>query len=167
MNHKIIRLGRRIFGTAMRLAVLPSVFEVRLAAAPAAGQSPIEYCRSVGTDDVLRPPPPALAEALRRAFGVTGTYALETSFYRCDRGAVMLCTVGANLVCGKANTSTSLPAANGWCRENPNSDFIPLAVTGHDTIYEWICEGAKAVPGRKSSTVDDRGFISENWKKLP
>jgi hypothetical protein len=151
----------------LSVAIMPLVFDVRLAAEPAADRAPVEYCRSIGTDDTLRPPPPELAQALRRAFGVAGAYARETSFYRCDRGAVMLCTVGANLVCGKANTSTRLPAANVWCRENPNSDFIPLAVTGHDTIYEWICDGAKAVPKRKSSTVDERGFISENWKKLP
>ncbi|MGC2050146.1 MAG: hypothetical protein WA636_01490, partial [Methylovirgula sp.] len=72
---------------------------------------------------------------------------------------VLLCTIGANLPCGKANTSTELPGVNDWCRQNPNSDFIPMAVTGHDTIYEWHCAGTVAKPGKKIGAVGARGFF--------
>jgi hypothetical protein len=79
----------------------------------------------------------------------------------------MLCNVGANIPCGKANTSTDLPGAKDWCRKNPDSDFIPMAATGHDTIYEWRCERGKAVIARKFHAVDDRGFVADAWMRLP
>lgn len=139
----------------------------QLAAAPAANQSPADYCRMVGTDDELRKPPASLADALHRLFNVSGPEALQSSYYRCMGAAVMLCNVGANIPCGKANTSTDLPGARDWCRGNPNSDFIPMAATGHDTIYEWRCAGGKPVIARKFHNVDDRGFVADAWMPLP
>jgi hypothetical protein len=145
-------------------ALMPAV--PQLAAAPAANQSPVDYCRTVGNDDALRKPPASLAEALHSLFKVSGPEALQSSYYRCMGGAVMLCNVGANIPCGKANTSTNLPGAREWCRKNPNSDFIPMAATGHDTIYEWSCKDGKPVT-RKFHNVDDRGFVADAWMKLP
>lgn len=137
----------------------------QLAAAPAADESPADYCRRVGVDDEVRAAPPALEAALRRAFNVNGAEALQTSFFRCAHGRVMLCTVGANLVCDKANMSKELSGASDWCREHQNARDIPMAATGHDTIYEWRCAGTKAVAGRRVLKVD-RGFIAENWKSM-
>ncbi len=57
----------------------------------------------------------------------------------------MACTVGANLNCGKADTRRDLPGATAWCRENPDSDFIPMFATGHETIYDWRCTKGQAV----------------------
>jgi hypothetical protein len=131
-----------------------------------ADTAPRRYCARVGNDDTLRPAPPALASAIRRLFHIGGKYALETTQYRCAGGKVLLCTIGANLPCGKANTNTDLPGTNDWCRQNPNSDFIPMFVTGHDTIYEWHCEGDIAKPGRRIGSGDRRGFFEEYWKAL-
>ena len=58
----------------------------------------------------------------------------------------MVCTVGANLPCGKANTYCD-PSAGvvQWCRDNPDASVVPAVATGHDTIYEWRCQGGRAV----------------------
>jgi hypothetical protein len=154
------------FGAAVTIAALtPAV--PQLLAAPAPNQSPADYCHMAGNDDALRKPPASLADALHRLFDIDGREALKTSYYRCMGGTVMLCNVGANIPCGKANKSKDLPGARDWCRENPNSDFIPMAATGHDTIYEWRCDGRKAVIARQFHEVDERGFVADAWMRLP
>ncbi len=136
------------------------------AASPKAAETPRRYCARVVNDDQLRPAVAALAAPLQHIFGIDGKYALETSYYRCAGGHVMLCTVGANLPCGKANLSKDMPPADAWCRSNPGSDFIPMYVTGHDTAYVWRCVGGKAAPGEMSGGLDARGFFADNWKAL-
>jgi hypothetical protein len=86
--------------------------------------------------------------------------------YRCYQGTVMGCVVGANLNCGKANISTSSRGGDEFCRANPNAQNIPMAATGHDTVYSWRCAGTQAVPVKRFSPVDDRGFEIMNWKVL-
>ena len=78
----------------------------------------------------------------------------------------MACTVGANLNCGKADMRRALPGAAAYCRENPDSTFIPMFATGHDTIYDWRCAGGKAVAGKMLLSVDPQGFVAGNWKPL-
>ena len=134
--------------------------------ASTAVQNPRHYCAQVGNDDQPRPAPPALAAAIQRLFGISGKYALETTSYRCAGGHLMLCAVGANLPCGKADLAATLPAATEWCRTNPNSDFIPMVVTGHDTAYAWRCVGSIAKSGDKIGPIDARGFFSDNWMEL-
>jgi hypothetical protein len=36
----------------------------------------------------------------------------------------------------------------------------------HDTIYSWECAGNKARISGQTLTVDPRGFIAENWKRI-
>jgi hypothetical protein len=76
------------------------------------------------------------------------------------------CNYGANLVCGKANVSREPAGATAFCKENPGSDSVPMAATGHDTIYSWECAGNKARISGQTLTVDPRGFIAENWKRI-
>jgi hypothetical protein len=149
-----------------RLVLLLWIMGAPHFSASAAGQSPRQYCAQVGNDDQPRPAPPSLAVSIQHLFGISGKYALETTSYRCASGHVMLCTVGANLSCGNADLATTLPPASEWCRTNPNSDFIPMAVTGHDTAYVWRCVGGVAKPGEKIGPIDARGFFSDNWKEL-
>ncbi len=136
------------------------------AAAPAEHESPRAYCSRIGTDDTLRLPTPSLAPAIRRLFGLSGADVLKSSYYRCAGGAVLVCSVGANLPCGKANSSKTLPAAAQWCATHANSDFIPMYVTGHDTLYSWRCAGASAAAGAPIGKLDARGFFPDYWKKL-
>ncbi len=135
-------------------------------AAPARHETPRAYCARVENDDELRAPLRSLGSAIQRLFKIDRNYALKTTYYRCADGDVLLCNVGANLPCGKANTSEVLPAATQWCEAHENSDFIPMAVTGHDTIYNWRCIGRIARPGDPVGKIDARGFFVEYWKKL-
>ncbi len=134
-------------------------------AAPARHEAPQHYCSRIGNDDALRTPPSSFAPVLHRLFGIDGKYALATSYYRCAGGDLLVCTVGANLPCGKADTNKNLPAATRWCATHDNSDFIPMAVTGHDTPYAWRCAGGTAVAGAPTGKLDARGFFAENWKR--
>lgn len=127
-------------------------------------------CAKIGNDDKAKPIPAALVAQARQIFGFSketpNAFIRNGTSYRCMGGKAWLCNVGANLVCGKANASKSLPGAAAFCKDNPGSDMIPMAATGHDTIYEWKCVGPNAQIVRQIVAVDPRGFIAENWKPL-
>ena len=113
----------------------------------------------------VAPTPPGLQAKVATAFGIAPE-AARNSVLRCSGTTLMACTVGANLNCGKADMRRFLPGATAYCRDNPDSDFIPMFATGHDTIYEWRCTGGKAIAGKMLLTVDPQGFVAENWKPL-
>ncbi len=111
--------------------------------------------------------PADLADAVSKALEVPAADLHGAAYVRCVGPVLMGCYVGANLVCDKADTSRSLPGATAWCHDNPGSKFIPMAATGHATIYNWSCRGHRAVPGKAVVTVDPQGYIADNWKKIP
>jgi hypothetical protein len=110
--------------------------------------------------------PPDLAPAVAAAFNIDKDAAPNTAFVRCVGARLIGCYVGANLDCDKANARRVLPGATAWCRGNPGATNIPMAATGHDTIYEWSCKGRHAVAGRRVMKVDPRGYIADNWKEI-
>jgi hypothetical protein len=134
----------------------------------APGQDPTKFCASVVSDDQVRPIPPELVPQSRRLFylrPVDPGQVQRSTVYRCMDGAAWLCSYGANLVCAKADISRTSTGAQRYCRENPGSEVVPMVATGHATIYSWECIGNK--PRIKSSvTVDSRGFIANQWKRL-
>lgn len=139
-------------------------------AAPAHAEAPSAACERVGTDDTTRPIPEELVPAVNAAFGMRLPVreAVASTVFRCAGGHVMVCTVGANLPCGKANTSRAPNAGMAqWCHDDPDAAFIPAAATGHDTIYEWQCRAGAPRIIRQSLHVDPRGFVTEFWKVLP
>jgi hypothetical protein len=119
---------------------------------------------AAGANSTPRTAPASLAPAIRRAFGLSG--AIGAAYYRCSGGRTLACVVGANIPCFKASKARSLPGATQYCRQNPGSDFIPMAATGHDTIYEWKCVGTKARPGKPVAPLDAEGYFAENWKAV-
>jgi hypothetical protein len=124
-------------------------------------------CRGGESEDAPLPIPQSLVPAAVRLFGLEAMPAEQvrrSTVYRCAGGRVLVCNLGANLPCGKANTSRNLPAADAWCAENPGSNFIPMFVTGHDTVYRWRCNGAQAATIGEPLAVDRHGFISQYWK---
>jgi hypothetical protein len=126
-------------------------------------------CRNGATDDTPRPIPESLAPQAVQLFGLTAMQVeqvMRSTVYRCVAGRVLICNLGANLPCDKANTSRTLPEADAWCAEHPASDFIPMYVTGHDSIYRWRCQGARAATIGQPLDVDPRGFISQLWKPV-
>jgi hypothetical protein len=137
--------------------------------APAPEQAPVEYCASVGTDDEVRPIPPGLAPQALRLFYLTPVdpeQVRRSTVYRCMDGAAWLCNYGANLVCAKADVSRVSRGAERYCRENPGSGFVPMAATGHATIYSWECAGNRARIKGSPVSLDRRGFIADQWKRL-
>ena len=159
---------RSIYRVALLRVILASFGAALLSregfTAPAPRESPRTHCASVGTDDTLLTPPPSLAPAIRRLFNIRGHYEAKAAYYRCADGAVKVCFVGANLPCGKANTRKNLPAVARWCETHPDTESIPLYVTGHDLLYSWHCVGAKVTTGAPVGTLDGRGFFENYWK---
>lgn len=153
---------------SQRLSLAVLAAGVLLAPAAHAGETPARYCRRVGTDDTPRPIPGSLVPATRRLFGLDAPDAVvqRTTVSRCVGGTVLVCTIGADLNCGKANTSRTLAPAGRYCRENPDAPFIPAYVTGHDTVYAWRCRGVEAVAGDPTETLDARGFVARLWRPV-
>ena len=133
-----------------------------------AQQNPEQFCRRAGTDDTLRPIPPSLVPEARSMFGpsMPPDMALRTTVFRCAQGQTRMCNTGANLPCGKANTSRNNPGTSTWCKRNPDSPFIPMYAVGHDTVYRWRCKDGQAQIVSQQSQVDERGFIARYWKPL-
>jgi hypothetical protein len=135
----------------------------------APAQNPTKYCASVGTDDEVRPIP---SELVPQALGLFYLQPVDpgqvrrSTVYRCMDGAAWLCNYGANLICAKADVSRVSRGAQSYCRENPGSEVVPMAATGHATIYPWECIGNKARIKSGSVTVDRNGFIDDQWKRL-
>lgn len=127
-------------------------------------------CARIGTDDRLRGIPPALVGKARQIFSFSpvtpSAYVKKSTLFRCMDGKAWLCNYGANLVCGQANASRHSQGAAHFCQENPGSVSVPMAATGHDTIYEWKCAGTKAQISRQVEALDARGFLAGNWKQL-
>jgi hypothetical protein len=131
--------------------------------------APADYCRQIGTDDALRAVPPSLIPAVVQLFQLTAMPAADVSrstYFRCADHHVLVCTVGANLVCGKADARRDLPGIKAWCAEHAGAQGVPAYVTGHATIYLWRCDGPRPVAARSAFSVDPRGFISQNWKQV-
>jgi hypothetical protein len=110
--------------------------------------------------------PAELAPEIAKAFDIDVNLARSGSFYRCVSGRLLVCAVGANLPCGRANISRSMPEADEFCRTNPNSIGIPMAVTGHDTVWSWRCDGMRAQAEGPAQPLDPQGYFAEYWKEL-
>jgi hypothetical protein len=156
----------------MRRIIVLSPIPVALTAlaVPLAGaERPTAVCARVGTDDTPRAIPEGLVAAVNAVFGtrMPVKVAVATTVFRCADGHVLVCTTGANLPCGAADTSrTPGPGAVEWCRTRPSADFIPAFATGHSTIYAWRCENGQARIVRQLQGVDPRGFVARYWKRL-
>jgi hypothetical protein len=53
-----------------------------------------------------------------------------------------------------------------FCKANPDVDFIPMAVTGHNVIYSWSCKSGTPEPGNPIDTIDAAGYQSSFWVAL-
>jgi hypothetical protein len=136
----------------------------------ARAEPPAALCERLGTDDTTRPIPDSLVAAANAALGTSlpADAAIASTVFRCAEGHLLVCTVGANLACGKADTSRQSTAGmTAWCRAHPDADFVPAFASGHDTIFAWHCIGAIPRVIRQTSYVDGRGFIADNWKTVP
>lgn len=151
----------------------PSVVTLALTALTFAVLAPAPRARAAGgycpnpAHAAPAPVPPGLLVAVAKAFQIDPGAARGAAFVRCAGTKLMACVVGANLDCGKAETRRALPGATAWCRQNPGAANIPMAATGHATIYQWSCRGHRAVAGKALAAVDAQGYIAGNWKAVP
>jgi hypothetical protein len=131
-------------------------------------------CSQVGNDDTVRPFEPSLRsgflKAHKRLFPDSQSKPdeaeLKTAYFRCMGGHLLACFVGANLPCGKLDTSKENQGAIAFCRQNPRADTVPMSATGHDTIYFFTCSKGRAKIKEQNWTVDRRGFGVELWKPM-
>lgn len=150
-------------------------------ASPGAGtefSDPFAYCATVGTIDapdalyVGPPVPDMLIEGMKKAGVVSDEIPNDMivggTVWRCMDGEVWTCFGGANLPCmAKADTGQApSPAMTDFCKEEPNSDFIPAAVAGRETIYEWRCADGAPEIVKQVFEPDARGFLSDFWYKI-
>jgi hypothetical protein len=153
------RLGRSAIVAALAFGAPPF-------ACPASAASGAAFCSSAAAPRAPVPVPRQLEARVAEAFGLPVDLVRDTGFVRCAGSRLLACVIGANLNCGKANPSRSLPGASEFCRENPDADNIPMAATGHDTIYDWRCVGLRAVATKTVVAVDAQGYDAGNWKEL-
>ena len=151
-----------------------------LTATPGTLTDPFAYCAAVKTVDtpdaryVGTPVPDTIINGFKKAAGLESSsepmdMLRQTTVWRCMDGKVYACNFGANLPCdAKANTDrTPSQAMQDYCTANPNSDFIPMSVTGHDSIYSWHCVQAKAEVLEQIGEVDAAGYLQEVWYEVP
>jgi hypothetical protein len=152
--------GRVLSAAAMALACW--------SISPAHAETPKQTCSRLGTDDTARPIPASLVPAVNTLFHARMPVrtAVDTTVFRCVGRRVLICTTGANLPCGKADTSRTSAGAAAWCRDNADAAFVPAVATGHDTIYQWRCHNGAPEVVRQISSVDPRGFVARYWKRL-
>ncbi len=140
-----------------------------LCARPGLAETPAGRCASLGTNNAVLEVPESLAPAVNAAFGtsVPPSVVASNTVYRCAGGAVMVCSFGANLNCGQADTSR-MPTAGeiAWCKGDTDAAFIPAVAAGHDTVFAWGCKKGAPMILKQMLDVDDQGFVKQYWKKL-
>ncbi len=147
--------------------------------APNTFSDPFAYCAAVGQIDApdARYTGPKMSDALFKDYLAAAKLDPSTQYpdqfkqmtiWRCMEGKVYACNFGANIPCdSKANTDKNpTPAMSDFCKANPNSDAIPMAVTGHNIIYNWHCKGDAPEIGEAFDTVDAAGYQSNFWVAL-
>jgi hypothetical protein len=153
-----LRRGKRLLLlSTMLLAALPVLAQTY--------KDPIPYCKAVGTID--KPDarytgpklPPWMAEKLN--LKPSQGKLME---WRCANGAVMACLYGANIPCGSKAITSQKPTQPiiDYCRQNPDSQFVPMVVTGHETTVSWACHGPRPEV-IESSPVDAQGYAKAYW----
>lgn len=144
---------------------------VVLSVSPALAQGftdPVAYCRHVGTID--RPDAHYTGPKLPAWMAAELHMKPDESRlmeWRCADGAVLACQYGANIPCdAKANTSrTPTPAIAQFCRDNPDADFVPMVVTGHETVVSWACRSRQPVVTQVGE-VDAQGYAKMFWQRV-
>jgi hypothetical protein len=137
------------------------------------------YCAAVGTIDTpdARYTGPQITNEVingfKKAAGLensTEPMAMleKTTIWRCMDSQVYACNYGANLPCSsKANTDkTPSQAMNDYCAANPDSDTIPMSVTGHSTIYSWRCVKDTPELLDQIEKVDAQGYLEDIWYQI-
>lgn len=155
---------QRLFPVGALVALLAMALLLPEAAVTPPPASSAAACRGIGP--VAEPLPPSLLGAFLAAFHLHAPEAARGAVVRCAGGRLLACGIGANLPCGLADTRRAMPAADKWCAQHEGTPFIPFYVTGHASLYEWHCEGARAAILRQVAHTDAQGYVAEYWRPL-
>jgi hypothetical protein len=140
--------------------------------------APFTYCAAVGTIDApdARYDGPEVPDSIIQSLiqqGVVSAdapsdYLARTTVWRCMDGQVWACIIGANLPCQEKADTSRVPTAamEDYCKTNPTADYIPAAVTGRATVYEWKCNAGKPEAGQQVFQVDPQGYLANFWYKV-
>jgi len=148
--------------------------------APASASSfddPYSYCAAVGTLD--EPDERYVGDELPEVI-ITGMIdqgiiaddmpasMQENAVWRCMDQKVWVCHFGANLPCMEKADTAREPNVDmeEYCQNDPNVDFIPAAVTGRATVYEWRCKDGVPEVVQKIFEVDAQGYLATFWYSL-
>jgi len=143
---------------------------------PVTYSDPFAYCMAVGTIDApdARYTGPQISDEIVNGFIVAAGLQASSepldmfkqmTIWRCMDGQVYACNFGANLPCdSKANTDKNpTPEMADFCKANPEVDFIPMYVTGHNTIYSWRCVKGAPELLEQIAQVDAAGYLANIW----
>jgi hypothetical protein len=162
---------------AEREASIPSTTTSTEAPTLETFSDPFTYCAAVGQVDA--PDARYIGQLMTDAFfkdylkaaGLDPNMHYPNAFkkmtiWRCMNDKVYACNFGANIPCdSKADTNkTPTQAMIDYCRQFPDSIFIPMSVTGHAVIYGWHCDKGTPEILEQLDTVDAAGYQSKNWQ---
>jgi hypothetical protein len=123
-----MRLVKTLFAVMILLAVSPALTQTF--------SDPVPYCKAVGTIDKpdARYTGPKLPGWMAKKLNMKPDQG-KLMEWRCANGAVLACEYGANIPCGSKAITSQKPTQPiiDYCRLNPDSEFVPMVVTGHET----------------------------------
>jgi hypothetical protein len=173
-------MTRSISNTALSIAAMfgfATVIATASVSTATAADDLHQICRRVRNDDTVRAYSPALRDETLRAFKEMVPEAkavpaddefANQAVFRCMRGKIFVCLMGANLPCVKMNAARDNAGADAYCRGNPNADSpVPAAATGHDAVYSYRCHNGRAEITGEPWKLDERGFATKLWAELP
>src|SRR3954454_23181457 len=108
---RTLRLSRLPIRRALAMLALAAAMSA-LGVEPARAEVPARLCSRVGTDDTLRNAPASLAPAINAVFGtrMSPAEAARSTFYRCIRGRVLVCTIGGTCHAARRTSVGLFPA---------------------------------------------------------
>jgi hypothetical protein len=138
---------------------------------------PFVYCAAVGTIDTpderyngATMPEPIVQGMIQQGI-VSADAPLEfqqSAVWRCMNSSVWVCHFGANLPCQEKADTAQVPTSEmeDYCKANPTAEFIPAAVTGRATVYEWACKDGKSEVVKQLFKSDAQGYLADFWYEL-
>jgi hypothetical protein len=138
---------------------------------------PFAYCALVGTLDVrdARYTGPEMPDSILQAMNRQGIVPADAplafqqnAVWRCMNGRVWACHFGANLPCMEQADSSDVPSTEmeEYCKVSPTADYIPAAVTGRATVYQWGCLDGKPIVIKRLFASDAQGYLADFWYEL-
>ena len=144
---------------------------------PSSYNDPFAYCAAVGTIDTPderydgAKMPESIIQGMIQQGIVSAEAPLEfqqNAVWRCMNNSVWVCHFGANLPCLEKADTAQVPTSEmeDYCKTNPTADFIPAAVTGRATVYEWACKDGKPEVVKQLFESDAQGYLADFWYEL-